>query len=176
MEAASWQKKQFSRAYLHALAAREGLPVGSWNVDKDGVDATSRRGALNALLPRSGRAYGRRWFQQYSPTFRTRPCVVLSSVGMREQRGAGGHARRRSIRRPGGGDPLNRVLLAAAETLNEWRSMCIRRAGPGARFPGSCHRGRPACSSPSMASGWPRDSWLIERCANTFEHAWALPR
>ncbi len=46
MEAASWQKKQFSRAYLHALAAREGLPVGSWNVDKDGVDATLRRGAL----------------------------------------------------------------------------------------------------------------------------------
>ncbi len=42
---------------------------------------------------------------------------------MREQRGAGGHARRRSIRRPGGGDPLNRVLLAAAETLNEWRSV-----------------------------------------------------
>jgi len=46
MEAQSWQKEQFSCAYLHALAAHGGLTVGSWNVDKDGVDATLRRGAL----------------------------------------------------------------------------------------------------------------------------------
>lgn len=42
---------------------------------------------------------------------------------MREQRGVGGQPPRRSSRRSGGGDPLNRVLLAAAETLNEWRSL-----------------------------------------------------
>jgi hypothetical protein len=44
MRAETWQKEQISCAYLHAIAAREGLTVASWNVDKDGVDATIRRG------------------------------------------------------------------------------------------------------------------------------------
>jgi hypothetical protein len=43
MEAASWQKEEISRAYLHAIAAREGCTIGDWRVDKDGVDATLRR-------------------------------------------------------------------------------------------------------------------------------------
>lgn len=44
MMAETWQKEQISCAYLHAIAAREGFTVASWNVDKDGVDATIRRG------------------------------------------------------------------------------------------------------------------------------------
>ncbi|MCW3844397.1 DUF4365 domain-containing protein [Micromonospora yasonensis] len=44
MRAETWQKEQISCAYLHAIAAREGLTIASWNVDKDGVDATIRRG------------------------------------------------------------------------------------------------------------------------------------
>jgi hypothetical protein len=43
MEAESWQKEEISRAYLHAIAAREGCTIGDWRVDKDGVDATLRR-------------------------------------------------------------------------------------------------------------------------------------
>ncbi|RBJ10047.1 DUF4365 domain-containing protein [Micromonospora provocatoris] len=43
MKAETWQKEQISCAYLHAIAARQGLTVASWNVDKDGVDATVRR-------------------------------------------------------------------------------------------------------------------------------------
>jgi hypothetical protein len=39
----SWQKEQISRAYLHAIAAREGCTLGDWAVDKDGVDTTLRR-------------------------------------------------------------------------------------------------------------------------------------
>ncbi len=46
MEAESWQKEEMSRAYLHAIAAREGCTVESWKVDKDGVDATVRRKSL----------------------------------------------------------------------------------------------------------------------------------
>lgn len=45
MEAESWQKEEISRAYLHAVATREGCTVESWKVDKDGVDATLRRRA-----------------------------------------------------------------------------------------------------------------------------------
>lgn len=46
MEAQSWQKEQISVAYLHAVATRESCTIASWNVDKDGVDATLRRGHL----------------------------------------------------------------------------------------------------------------------------------
>jgi len=46
MEAQSWQKEQISVAYLHAIATRESCTIASWNVDKDGVDATLRRGHL----------------------------------------------------------------------------------------------------------------------------------
>lgn len=42
----SWQKEQFSRAYLLAVATKGGYTLASWNVDKDGVDATLRSGAL----------------------------------------------------------------------------------------------------------------------------------
>ena len=41
-----WQKEQLSRAYLHAVATRGGFTIASWNVDKDGVDTTLRRGGL----------------------------------------------------------------------------------------------------------------------------------
>lgn len=44
MDAGSWQKEQLSVAYLHAVASTEGLTVATWNVDKDGVDATIRKG------------------------------------------------------------------------------------------------------------------------------------
>ncbi|WP_435090428.1 DUF4365 domain-containing protein [Micromonospora aurantiaca (nom. illeg.)] len=43
MEAETWQKEQISRAYLHAVALREGCTFGEWIVDKDGVDTTLRR-------------------------------------------------------------------------------------------------------------------------------------
>jgi len=46
--AESWQKEQLSRAYVHANAAatREGLTIATWDVDKDGVDATFRMDGL----------------------------------------------------------------------------------------------------------------------------------
>ncbi len=44
--ASSWQKEQLSRAYLHALASATALTIASWNVDKDGVDATLKRDGL----------------------------------------------------------------------------------------------------------------------------------
>lgn len=44
MSVETWQKEQISCAYLHAIAAHEGLTVARWSVDKDGVDATVRRG------------------------------------------------------------------------------------------------------------------------------------
>ncbi|WP_030491002.1 DUF4365 domain-containing protein [Micromonospora chokoriensis] len=43
MDAETWQKEQISRAFLHAVAAREGCTLGEWAVDKDGVDTTLRR-------------------------------------------------------------------------------------------------------------------------------------
>ncbi|SFE39181.1 RNA processing exonuclease, beta-lactamase fold, Cft2 family [Actinoplanes philippinensis] len=46
---------------------------------------------------------------------------------MRQQRRTGDKPHRASSRRSGGGDQLNQVLLAAAETLNEWRSLHPRR-------------------------------------------------
>jgi hypothetical protein len=42
----NWQKEQFSRAYLLAVATKGGYTLATWNVDKDGVDATVRCGAL----------------------------------------------------------------------------------------------------------------------------------
>lgn len=45
-DAESWQKEQFSVAYLHAIATRAGHTVARWNVDKDGVDATLRSRGL----------------------------------------------------------------------------------------------------------------------------------
>lgn len=43
-EAESWQKEQFSLAYVHAVATRAGCTIASWKVDKDGVDVTLRQG------------------------------------------------------------------------------------------------------------------------------------
>lgn len=48
MDVESWQKEQISIAFLTALTAQNGLTVGSWSHDKDGVDATIRRGAIMA--------------------------------------------------------------------------------------------------------------------------------
>ncbi|MFI6321611.1 DUF4365 domain-containing protein [Nonomuraea sp. NPDC050556] len=44
--AASWQKEQFSKAYMLAVASQGGYTIGEWNVDKDGVDVTLRSGGL----------------------------------------------------------------------------------------------------------------------------------
>jgi len=43
-EAASWQKEQFSLAFVHAVATRAGCTIADWKVDKDGVDVTLRQG------------------------------------------------------------------------------------------------------------------------------------
>ncbi|MBW1597931.1 DUF4365 domain-containing protein [Streptomyces sp. JJ38] len=40
---ATWQQEQISLAYMSAVATRAGATVASWNVDKDGVDATLKR-------------------------------------------------------------------------------------------------------------------------------------
>ena len=40
---ASWQQEQISLAYLSAVATRAGATSATWNVDKDGVDATLKR-------------------------------------------------------------------------------------------------------------------------------------
>lgn len=45
-EATSWQKEQFSTAFIHAIATRAGYTIGYWKVDKDGVDVTLRHGGL----------------------------------------------------------------------------------------------------------------------------------
>jgi hypothetical protein len=45
-DADSWQKEEFSRAYVLAVATQAGYTLGGWNVDKDGVDVTLRRKAL----------------------------------------------------------------------------------------------------------------------------------
>jgi hypothetical protein len=42
----SWQKEQMSVAYMNAVVAHAGFTVGTWNVDKDGVDMTLRDGGL----------------------------------------------------------------------------------------------------------------------------------
>jgi hypothetical protein len=39
-DADSWQKAQFSHAYMLAIATRGGYTIATWNEDKDGVDAT----------------------------------------------------------------------------------------------------------------------------------------
>ncbi len=44
MDGKSWQKEQFSRAYIHAMAAHEGYTLGDWNYDGDGVDVSLKRG------------------------------------------------------------------------------------------------------------------------------------
>jgi hypothetical protein len=44
--AASWQKEQISSAFILAVATRAGCTLGSWNVDKDGVDVTLKRDGL----------------------------------------------------------------------------------------------------------------------------------
>lgn len=44
-DAESSQKEQFSRAYVLAVATQANVTIGTWNVDKDGVDVTLRRGA-----------------------------------------------------------------------------------------------------------------------------------
>jgi Domain of unknown function (DUF4365) len=44
-DAESTQKEQFSEAYVLAVATQANVTIGKWNVDKDGVDVTLRRGA-----------------------------------------------------------------------------------------------------------------------------------
>jgi len=39
-DAASWQKEEYSRAYIYAIASRAGYTLASWSKDKDGVDVT----------------------------------------------------------------------------------------------------------------------------------------
>lgn len=45
-DAESWQKEQLSVAFVHAVATRAGYTIGTWKVDKDGVDITLRDGGL----------------------------------------------------------------------------------------------------------------------------------
>lgn len=45
-EAESWQKEQFSVAYVHAIATRSRYTIHGWKVDKDGVDVTLRHRGL----------------------------------------------------------------------------------------------------------------------------------
>lgn len=40
----SWQQEQISLAYMAAVATQAGATVASWNVDKDSVDVTLKRG------------------------------------------------------------------------------------------------------------------------------------
>ncbi|MFC9123109.1 DUF4365 domain-containing protein [Streptomyces sp. NPDC057067] len=44
----SWQQEQISLAYMAAVATQAGATVATWNVDKDSVDVTLKRG--NALI------------------------------------------------------------------------------------------------------------------------------
>jgi hypothetical protein len=46
MLAESWQKEQFSNAFMLAITTEGGFTIGEWNVDKDGVDVTLRSNAL----------------------------------------------------------------------------------------------------------------------------------
>lgn len=46
MNAESWQKEQFSNAFMLAPATNGGYTLGEWNVDKDGVDLTIRSRGL----------------------------------------------------------------------------------------------------------------------------------
>ena len=43
-DAESYQKEEFSRAHVHAVTTQANVTIGHWNVDKDGVDVTLRRG------------------------------------------------------------------------------------------------------------------------------------
>lgn len=45
MDATSWQKEQISVAFVHAIATRAHCTIASWNVDKDGVDVSLKRGS-----------------------------------------------------------------------------------------------------------------------------------
>ncbi|MGW0879977.1 DUF4365 domain-containing protein [Streptomyces sp. NPDC002671] len=40
---ATWQQEQISLAYLLAVSTQANATIASWNVDKDGVDATLKR-------------------------------------------------------------------------------------------------------------------------------------
>ncbi|MFD8700063.1 DUF4365 domain-containing protein [Kitasatospora purpeofusca] len=40
----SWQQEQISLAYVSAVATQAGATIATWNVDKDGVDLTLKRG------------------------------------------------------------------------------------------------------------------------------------
>lgn len=40
----SWQQEQISLAYMSAVATQAGATVAAWNVDKDSVDITLKRG------------------------------------------------------------------------------------------------------------------------------------
>jgi hypothetical protein len=46
VDGSSWQKEQISKAYVLAVATEAGATLADWNVDKDGVDVTLRRGQL----------------------------------------------------------------------------------------------------------------------------------
>src|SRR5579859_654140 len=84
--------------------------------------------------------------------FTTQAIAVKSSVTMRSRRGVRKQPQRRVLGRAGGRDPVNRVLLATAVILNEWRSMHPARRPGAARswlvpsWPSglllSCHGGR----------------------------------
>jgi len=45
MDATSWQKEQISVAFVHAIATRAHCTIAGWNVDKDGVDVSLKRGS-----------------------------------------------------------------------------------------------------------------------------------
>ncbi|MFC5956298.1 DUF4365 domain-containing protein [Streptomyces pratens] len=40
----SWQQEQISLAYVTAVATQAGATIAAWNVDKDSVDVTLKRG------------------------------------------------------------------------------------------------------------------------------------
>jgi Cft2 family RNA processing exonuclease len=64
------------------------------------------------------------WSLVRAAAFAVQTNFVSSGVSMREQRRPGGQPHRRSAgRRNTGGDPVSRVLLTTAVTLNAWRSM-----------------------------------------------------
>jgi hypothetical protein len=50
VSAESWQKENFSVAYVAALANLGKWTIGTWNTDIDGVDITIRKGALSVDL------------------------------------------------------------------------------------------------------------------------------
>src|SRR5689334_19759715 len=87
---------------------------------------------------------GHRWARLRPIAFAGRSITVSSSVSMKSRQGDGGQGQRRSVRRGDGrSDPVDRVVLAAAEVLNAWRSM------PPARRPGHAR----SWLAPSWSSG-----------------------